>query len=188
MMEPWIIVLSIIVLTAVLFIVLYNRLVSLRQTRQNAFADIDVQLKLRYDLIPNLVNTVQGYAKHEREVFQQVTEARAQVGQARSIKDRAQAEGVLSSALMGLLAVAENYPALKANENFISLQKELADIENKVAASRRFFNNATNEFNTATQQFPSVIIARFFNFHTEEFFDLGGERTDMSKPVNVKFD
>ncbi len=186
-METWIFI-GIIALIAALFVVLYNRLVALRQSRKNAFADIDVQLKLRYDLVPNLVNTVKGYAKHEREVFEQVTEARSQVGRSHSVKDRAQAEGMLSSALMGLLAVAEAYPDLKANENFMGLQKELADIENKVAASRRFFNNATNELNTKVQQFPSNIIAKMFGFHTEEFFDLGGEREETAKPVDVKFD
>lgn len=186
-MKTWILI-GVIVLIAAVFVIIYNRLVALRQSRKNAFADIDVQLKLRYDLVPNLVNTVKGYAKHEREVFEQVTEARSQVGKAHSVKDRAQAEGVLSSALMGLLAVAENYPDLKANENFIGLQKELADIENKVAAARRFFNNATNEFNTKVQQFPSNIVAKMFGFHAEEFFDLGGEREANKKPVDVKFD
>jgi LemA protein len=185
-MELWIII-GIIAVIAAILVVIYNRLVALRQARNNAFADIDVQLKLRYDLVPNLVNTVKGYAKHEREVFEQVTEARSQVGRAHSIKERAQAEGALSSALMGLLAVAENYPDLKANENFMGLQKELADIENKVAAARRYFNNATNELNTKVQQFPSNIVAKTFGFHTEEFFDLGGERADTSKPVDVKF-
>jgi LemA protein len=185
-MKSWIFIAIIVVLVA-LIVLLYNRLVALRQARKNAFADIDVQLKLRYDLVPNLVNTVKGYAKHEREVFEQVTEARSQVGRAHSIKDRAQAEGMLSSALMGLFAVAENYPDLKANENFIGLQKELSDIENKVAAARRYFNNATNELNTKVQQFPSNIIAKMFGFHTEEFFDLGGEREETKKPVDVKF-
>lgn len=186
-MSKWLI-LGVLIVLAGLVVVLYNRLVSLRQTRKNAFADIDVQLKMRSDLVPNLVNTVKGYAKHESGVFEQVTEARSQVGRAHGVKERAQAESMLSSALMGLLAVAENYPELKANENFMSLQKELADIENKIAASRRYFNNATNELNTAVEQFPSNFVAKAFGFHNEDFFDLGGARADHSKPVDVKFD
>lgn len=186
-MSKWIIF-GLIGLVVVVVIVLYNRLVALRQARKNAFADIDVQLKIRYDLIPNLVNTVKGYAKHESGVFERVTEARAQVGHAQDIKNRAQAESALSGALMNLFAVAENYPDLKANENFIALQKELSDVENKVAAARRYYNNATNELNTAVQQFPTNLVAKTFGFHEEEFFDLGGERQNIEKPVDVKFD
>src|SRR5579872_6341888 len=139
------IILGVILLIVLLFITIYNRLVALRQARNNAFADIDVQLKLRYDLVPNLVNTVKGYATHEKSVFEEVTAARTSVGRAQQVNDRIAAEGALSGALTHLFAVAENYPDLKANQNFIQLQQELSDIENKIAAARRFFNNATNE-------------------------------------------
>lgn len=173
---------------AVVFI--YNRLVALRQTRKNAFSDIDVQLKQRFDLIPNLVETVKGYAGHEKTVFENVTNARAQVGRAGggAGADRIKAEGMLGSALMGLFAVAENYPQLKADVNFQHLQAELSDIENKIAAARRFFNSATAEYNTAIQQFPANLVAGPFGFHEEIFFELdAGEAEAVKKPVAVNF-
>lgn len=170
------------------FIVIYNRLVALRQNRKNAFADIDVQLKQRADLIPNLVETVKGYAGHEKQVLENITQARSRVGQAHSLHERIAAENQLSGALMNLFAVAENYPQLKANENFASLQRELADIENKVAAARRFFNNATDEFNTAVQQFPANIVAGIFGFRSEEYFGLTeAERAQTENPPKVSF-
>lgn len=181
------IILGIIALFALFFITLYNRLVALRQARNNAFADIDVQLKLRFDLVPNLVNTVKGYATHESTVFENVTAARASVGRANSVNDKIAAEGALSGALMGLFAVAENYPDLKANQGFQQLQSELSDIENKIAAARRFFNNATNEFNTSIQQFPANLFAPALGFKEEPFFDLGGDRAVQEKAVNVNF-
>lgn len=155
-------------------VVIYNRLVALRQTRRNAFSDIDVQLKQRFDLIPNLVETVKGYASHEKTVFENVTEARARVGRTGGAAgaERIQAEGMLGSALMGLFAVAENYPQLKADTNFQHLQAEISDIENKIAAARRFFNNATAEYNTAIEQFPANLIAGPFGFRPEIFFEL----------------
>lgn len=175
----------------VLFVVsLYNRLVALRQNRGNAFADIDVQLKQRYDLVPQLVETVKGYAAHEKGIFENVTTARAGVAQSQSqsADDRITAEKKLSGALLGLYAVAENYPALKADQNFQSLMSELSDIENKIAAARRFFNNATNEFNTSVQQFPSNIIAGAFGFKTETFYeDTSTDRTTLEKAPSVKF-
>jgi LemA protein len=171
-----------------LLILLYNRLVALRQTRKNAFSDIDVQLKLRYDLIPNLMETVKGYATHEKGIFEKVTEARASAMRAGSIGERAQAESALSGAMMNLMAVAENYPTLKANENFRQMQSDLSDIENKIAAARRFFNNATGEYNAAIQQFPSVIVARLFNFHEEPFFELdAAEQQAVKNPPKVNF-
>ena len=171
-----------------LFITLYNRLVKLRQNRENAFADIDVQLKLRYDLVPNLVETVKGYAHHEKEVFEKVTEARAKAMHSSGTEERAAAEGVLGLAITKLMAVAENYPDLKANANFVKLQDELSDIENKIAAARRFFNNATNEYNTATEQFPSVLVARMFTFPKATFFDVGSDqRATLDKPVAISF-
>ncbi len=182
------IIFGILALFFLFFIMLYNRLVALRQARNNAFADIDVQLKMRFDLVPNLVNTVKGYATHESTVFEKITEARASVGRAQQVNDRIAAENALSGALMNLFAVAENYPDLKANQGFQQLQQELADIENKIAAARRFFNNATNEFNTSIQQFPANLFAPALGFKQEPFFDLGGDRAEHEKPVAVKFD
>jgi len=186
-MESWIIWV-VIALVAVLLIGLYNRIVALVQRRKNAFSDIDVQLKLRHDLIPNLVETVKGYATHEREVFEKVTEARATAMRGGSVAERAQAEGVLGAAMMNLMAVAENYPQLKADGSFQQLQAELSDIENKIAAARRFFNNATNEYNTAIQQFPAVLIARLFGFQEEVFFELdAAEAAAVKKAPAVNF-
>lgn len=187
------IVLGLLALTALGLIVIYNRLVALRQTRKNAFSDVDVQLKQRFDLVPNLVETVKGYATHEQSVFENVTEARARVGRAGNAggaagTERIQAEGMLGSALMNLFAVAENYPQLKADQNFQQLQAELSDIENKIAAARRFFNNATAEYNTAIQQFPANLIAGPFGFHDEIFFELGaGEAEAVRTAPQVKF-
>ncbi|MFO1242531.1 MAG: LemA family protein [Rickettsiales bacterium] len=171
----------------VILIVLYNRIVALKQSRANAFADVDVQLKQRYDLIPNLVEAVKGYMSHESGVFQKVTDARAAAMSASTINGKIQAEAVLDRALMDLRAVAENYPDLKASSNVSQLQSELADVENKIAAARRFFNNATNEYNTAIQQFPAILIARMFGFQQETFFDLGAERITFDKAPEVKF-
>ncbi len=187
-MEGWVIW-AVIGAVVVLFIVLYNRLVALRQTRENAFSDIDVQLKQRYNLVPQLVETVKGYASHESEVFQNVTDARAQVGAAKGATgERVAAENVLGGALMGLLAVAEDYPDLKADGNFQKLMDELSDIENKIAAARRFFNNATAEYNTSTEQFPSNVLAGMFGFKKEEFFELDeAEAALVQKAPEVKF-
>ena len=172
----------------VFIVVLYNRIVALVQRRKNAFSDIDVQLKMRHDLIPNLVESVKGYAAHEKGVFEKVTEARATAMRGGNVSDRVRAEGALGAAMMNLMAVAENYPQLKADGSFQRLQAELSDIENKIAASRRFFNNATNEYNTAIQQFPTVIIARLFGFREEIFFEMGVEEKAMaSAPPSVKF-
>lgn len=174
---------------AVAAIAIYNRLVALRQAREQAFADIDVQLKQRYDLIPNLLETVKGYAAHEKEVLTQVTEARASVGRAGTNTDsRIKAEGALSGALMGLFAVAENYPDLKADQNFRQFMSELSDIENKLAAARRFFNNATSEINTAIEQFPAVLFAGMLGFKKAEFFEVDeASRPAMEKAPDVKF-
>lgn len=187
-MGLWI-TLGIIGAIALLMMTLYNRLVALRQTRNNAFSDIDVQLKQRFNLVPQLVETVKGYAKHEKEVFENVTNARAQVGAAKGAGgERVAAENMLGGALMGLLAVAENYPDLKADQNFQKLMSELSDIENKIAAARRFFNNATAEYNTATEQFPAVLIANSFGFQKEAFFELSEtEAAAVQKAPEVKF-
>ena len=172
-MDGLIILLVILGAVALFVITIYNRLIALRQTRKNAFADIDVQLQQRYDLVPRLVETVKGYMTHEKEVLENVTAARAQVGQASGEgQERFEAEGLLGAALGRLFAVAEDYPDLKADANFRQLMAELSDIENKIAAARRFFNNATNELNTAVEQFPANIIAGVFGFHTQPFYEI----------------
>lgn len=186
-MENWMIWVA---LAAVVFFViaLYNRLVGLREARKNAFSDIDVQLKLRCDLVPNLVETVKGYAAHEKGVFENVTQARAGAMHGGSLNERMAAENTLTRAMINLMAVAENYPQLKADTNFRQLQGELSDIENKIAAARRFFNNATNEYNTAAQQFPAVLIARLFGFASAEFFELdAAEQAAAKTPPKVNF-
>ncbi len=182
-----------IIIGGILFVALaavgiYNRLVALRQRREQSFADIDVQLKQRSDLVPQLVETVKGYAGHEKQVLENVTAARSQVSAARNVSSRIEAENALSRAMMNLYAVAENYPDLKANQSFQQLMSELSDIENKLAAARRFFNNATSEYNTAAQQFPAVLFAPMLGFHQEEFFEVPeGERAALDKPPGVKF-
>lgn len=168
-------------LVVVIIIALFNRIIMLVQRRKNAFSDIDVQLKLRYDLIPNLIETVKGYAAHEKGLLEQVTNARATAMRGGSIADRAKAESALGAAMMNVLAVAENYPALKADANFRQLQSELSDIENKIAAARRFFNNATGEYNMAIQQFPALLIARLFGFKEEVFFELDASEAEAVK-------
>ncbi|HVU19537.1 MAG TPA: LemA family protein [Rhizomicrobium sp.] len=165
-----------------LFVVfLFNRLVSLRQAWNRAFADIDVQLKQRTDLVPNLVQTVKGYAAHESGVLTAVTEARSAAMRATGVAERSAAEGALTGALGNLMAVAERYPDLKANQNFLKLQDELADLENKIAAARRFMNNAAAEYNTAIQQFPAVLIAGPFGFRPAEMFALGADERAAAK-------
>lgn len=177
-----------IVAIVVFGVFLYNRLVALRQGYRNAFADIDVQLKQRYDLVPNLVETVKGYAAHEAGVFEKVTEARASAMRASSMQERGQAEAALTGALGRLLAVAENYPQLKANENFQALQSELTDLENKIAAARRFFNNAVAEYNTAIASFPAVLFARTLGFGDAEMFALDeAEKAAASQAPKVSF-
>ena len=182
-----IIVIAIVVLIGVLFIGAYNRLVALRQNTNEAFADIDVQLKQRQDLVPNLVETVKGYAAHERGTLDEVTQARAAAVGAGNLEQRAQAENVLTGALGRLMAVAESYPDLKANQNFLQLQSELADLENKIAAARRFFNNAVGEYNASIQRFPAVLIAGMAGFASRDFFDAGPDRAAMQTAPQVKF-
>ena len=187
-----IILLIVIVVLAVLVIGIYNRLVALRQNTNQAFADIDVQLKQRHDLIPNLVETVKGYAAHERGTLEEVIQARnAAVSAERTGDPKAMgaAEGMLGAALGRLIALAEAYPDLKADANFRKLQDELSDIENKLAAARRFFNNAVGEYNTAREQFPAVIFAGMFGFGPREFFDVGEDsRASMdATPPQVNF-
>lgn len=182
------VIIGIIVLIAIWVISLYNGLVKLRNRRQNAFADIDVQLRQRHDLVPQLVETVKGYASHEKELLLRVTEARTAAMAAGSIDDKIKAEQQLTAALQGLKVQVEAYPDLKANQNFLQLQEELSDIENKLAASRRFFNGATTEYNNAVESFPGNLIARNFGFQRELFFDLGTDtRKQMEEPPKIQF-
>jgi len=185
---PLIIVLVVILLIVIWVISIYNGLVRLRNRRQNAFADIDVQLRQRHDLVPQLVDTVKGYATHERELLTKITEARSAAINATSINDKIAAEQQLSSMLQGLKVAVEAYPDLKANQNFLQLQNELSDIENKLAAVRRFFNGATTEYNNAVESFPGNLIARNFGFNREVLFDLGADgRKEMEEPPKIQF-
>lgn len=184
----WIIVLVVVVLLALWLVGQYNNLVRMRNNRENAFANIDVQLRQRYDLIPQLVATVKGYATHEKELLQRVTEARSAAMGATNINDKIAADNQLTGALAGLKVQLEAYPALKANQNFMQLQTEIADIENKLAATRRFFNSATRELNNAVQVFPSNIIAQMFGFHKEVMFEIPQtDREAMDKAPEIKF-
>jgi len=183
-----IILVVILVVIALWLVSLYNNLVKLRNRRQNAFADIDVQLRQRHDLVPQLVETVKGYAGHEKDLLIRITEARAGAMSAQSIDDKIAAEQKLTAALQGLRVQVEAYPDLKANQNFLQLQEELSDIENKLAASRRFFNAATTEYNNAIETFPGNLLARNFGFHREVFFDLGDDnRRRMEEPPKISF-
>jgi LemA protein len=164
---------------------IYNRLITLRNRCDNAWAQVDVQLRRRYDLIPNLVETVKGYAKHEREVLEKVTEARAKAINAQTIKEQGEAENFLTGALKSLFAVVENYPDLKANQNFLMLQEELAGTESKIAYARQFYNDMVMKFNTKLQVFPSNIIARMFNFAEKDYFEI--EEPAAREPVKVSF-
>ncbi|QQS61810.1 MAG: LemA family protein [Candidatus Moraniibacteriota bacterium] len=182
-----IIVLGIIGLFVFWAVFSYNGLIAFRNRVEEAWSDIEVQMKRRYDLIPNLVNTVKGYATHEKETFENVTQARSQAMQASTPEEHAKAENFLSDTLKSLFAVSENYPDLKANQNFLELQKELADTENKIQASRRFYNGNVRDYNTKIETVPTNIIANMFSFTKREFFDLGDEEEEAKKPVEVKF-
>ncbi|MCW3490164.1 LemA family protein [Dethiobacter alkaliphilus] len=176
-----------IVLVGLFFMFTYNGLVALRQRVKNAWSQVDVQLRRRYDLIPNLVNTIKGYAKHERETFQQVTEARTRAMSAGTVKEQANAENMLSGTLKSLFAVAENYPQLKADSNFKQLQEELSNTESKIAFARQFYNDTVQKYNTKIQVFPNVLIAGMLGFTEETYFNLDGEAA-ARQPVDVKFD
>lgn len=180
------IILGIIVLFVLYLVFKYNGFVTLKNRTQEAWADIDVQLKRRYDLIPNLVNTVKGYATHESTAFEKVTEARSRAMQAGTLSEKGEAENVLSGTLKSLFAISEAYPELKANTNFLELQRELSDTENKIMASRRFYNGNVRDFNTGVQMFPGNIIAKIFNFKDLEFFELEQDSVEKN-PVEVKF-
>lgn len=178
------IVLIVVVVFALYIVAAYNGLVRLKNRAGEAWSDIDVQLKRRYDLIPNLVNTVKGYAAHEQGVFEKVTEARAKAMNATGVAEKGAAENMLAGALKSVFAIAEAYPDLKANQNFLELQRELSDTENKIQAARRFYNGNVMELNTKIEIFPSNIIAGMFNFAKREFFQT--EETEK-EPVKVEF-
>ena len=184
--SPINIILILLALVIILVIFTYNRLITLRYRAKEALSDIDVQLKRRFDLIPNLVETVKGYMKHEKTVLEDVTKARASVAKLTGNPvERENAENILSSTLKTLFAVAENYPDLKANANFLDLQRELSDTENKIQASRRFYNTTVRDLNTAIATFPTNVIAGLFRFHPERFFEV--ETEEEKKPVKVEF-
>jgi LemA protein len=165
----------------------YNRFISFVNRTDEAWSDIDVQLKRRYDLIPNLVETVKGYVTHERQTLESVTEARTRAMNAQTVEEHAEAENMLTGALKSLFAVSENYPDLKANENFVELQRELTDTENKIQAARRFYNTNVRDLNTAVQSFPQNVIANMFRFSEREFFELAEGEDAARAPVKVKF-
>lgn len=177
----------VIVVLALWIISLYNSLVKLRNNRENAFADIDVQLKQRHDLIPQLVATVKGYAAHEKDTLERVINARNGAMSAHTIDEKIKAENALSSALAGLKITLEAYPDLKANQNFLQLQEEIADLENKLSAVRRYFNSATKELNNAVETFPSNLIAGMFGFRKEIMFDLGVQRATLEEAPKIEF-
>jgi LemA protein len=181
------IILAIIVVLVLWAVLSFNRLVSMRNRAKEAWADIDVQLKRRYDLIPNLVNTVKGYATHESTAFENVTKARAAAMGATSLADKSQAEATLANSLKSVFAIAEAYPDLKANQNFMALQGELTDTEDKIQAARRFYNGNVRDLNTAIQAFPGNIIAGSFGFQAMEFFQLDAADAAAREPVQVKF-
>lgn len=182
------IIIAVVVLIILWAIYAYNRFIALGNQAKEAWSDIEIQLKRRYDLIPNLVNTVKGYAGHERTAFEKVTEARSRAMGAGTPHDRGQAEGMLTGALKSLFAVAEAYPDLKANQNFLALQEELSDTENKIQAARRFYNGTARDLNISIESFPANFIAGMFKFQKIEFFDLEGAEEEAAKrPVEVKF-
>jgi LemA protein len=180
----WIVV-GIIALVLLYGVFTYNRLVRLRVRARNAWSQIDVQLRRRYDLIPNLIETVKGYAAHEREVFENVTKARAMAQEASGVRNQADAENQVTQSLRQLLAVAENYPELKANQNFLALQEELTGTESKIAYARQFYNDEVAALNTRIQSFPASIVAGMGHFTPREFFEIDGEQA--RGPVQVQF-
>jgi LemA protein len=177
---------GIIAILAVVLVSIYNRLVTLRQRIKNAWAQIEVQLKRRYDLIPNLVSTVKGYAAHEKETFERVVQARNAAISAQGVQEQAGAENMLTGALRQLFALVENYPELKANTNFMQLQEELTNTEGKIAFSRQFYNDTVLKYNTAIQRFPAVMVAGMFGFHQEVYFNLDDE-AEARQAVKVEF-
>lgn len=183
-MSAFLILLVIVGLLILMFVGIYNGLVKLRNTSEQAWSDVDVQLKRRYDLVPNLVETVKGYASHEKDTFEKVVEARNMAMQATSPEDKAKAENVLQSTLKSLFALAEAYPDLKANQNFIQLQTELANIEEQIQLSRRYYNAVVRDLNTKVESVPSNIVANMFNFQKKEYFELDSAEERKSPQVS----
>ncbi|RKZ32667.1 LemA family protein [bacterium] len=179
-------IIAVVFVLVVALIIIYNRLVRLRNTSEQAWSDVDVQLQRRYDLIPNLVETVKGYASHERETFQAVTEARQQaMNVSDDVVKKAEAENMLTQTLRSLFAVAENYPELKANENFLDLQNQLSEVEEQIQLARRYYNAVVRDLNNATEMFPSNIVANIFHFERKEYFEL--EEPEARQAPEVKF-
>jgi len=186
-MSPILIVLIAIIVLGLWIISSYNGLIRLRTRSDEAWSDIDVQMKRRYDLIPNLIETVKGYAVHESQTLEKVTEARTKAMGAQSLGEHAESENMLSGALKSLFAVSESYPDLKANQNFLELQRELSDTENKIQASRRFYNTNVRDLNIGIETFPSSVIANMFKFEKKEFFELAESEAAAKEPVKVSF-
>ena len=186
-MNTGLILLGVVAVIGVWAIWAYNRFVALTNRCEEGWSDIEVQMKRRYDLIPNLVETVKGYAKHEAGTLQSVTDARTKAMGAQSVADHAAAENMLTSALKSLFAVSESYPDLKANTNFVELQRELSDTENKIQAARRFYNGVVMELQNALEQFPTNLIGNMFGFKTREFFELADGEQAARQPVKVQF-
>lgn len=180
-MSPLLIIGIVVIAIAAFVWMTYNRFITLKTRIQEAWSQIDVQLKRRTDLIPNLLETVKGYAKHEKDLFENVTKARSALMTAHSPKESAQANNMMTEALGKLFAVAENYPQLKANENFMQLQKELSDTEDKVAYSRQYYNSSITDYNMMVQQFPSNLVARMFSFSEQEFFNITEKEREVPK-------
>lgn len=180
------IILIVVVIAVFWFIFAYNRFVKLMTRAKEAWSDIEVQMKRRYDLVPNLVTTVKGYAEHESGTLEKVVQARNVAMQARTTGEHAEAENMLSSTLKSIFALSESYPDLKANTNFLELQRELADTENKIQASRRFYNTNVRDLNISVETFPGNVVAKIFNFSKMEFFDLDGNEA-AREPVKVQF-
>jgi len=185
----FLLILGIVVAVLVLWVVFaYNKFIKLRNRAKEAWSDISVQLKRRYDLIPNLINTVKGYASHESQTFEKITQARTQAMGAQSVEDTAQAENMLTGALKSIFALSEAYPDLKANENFLELQRELSDTENKIQASRRFYNTNVRDLNIGIESFPGNVVAKMFSFKKEVFFELDEAEAEVAKKApEVKF-
>ena len=184
----WKMVVPVAIGAAVLWVIaMYNQFVQLVNRVKEAWSDIEVQMKRRYDLIPNLLETVKGYAAHEKDVFEKVTQARAAAIGAQTMPEHAQAENMLSGALKSLFAVAEAYPQLRANENFLELQRELTDTEDKIQAARRFYNGNARDMNILIESFPSNIVANVFKFQKQEFFELEENESAARSPVKVSF-
>jgi LemA protein len=181
------IVLAVLAGLGLILIFIYNRFVALTNRAEEAWSDIDVQLKRRYDLIPNLVETVKGYVTHERQTLEKVTEARTKAMGAQTVADHAEAENMLTGALKSLFAVAEAYPTLQANPSFVELQRELSDTENKIQAARRFYNSVVIDLQNALEQFPTNVVGSTFGFKTREFFELSESEAAAKDPVKVKF-